>query len=52
MVEVHTCPFCELRFAMRVEVEYHISTDHPGHIEAPVEDDTWPQPDAGPGSAT
>jgi hypothetical protein len=51
MVDVHTCPFCELRFLSRVEVEYHIGSDHPGHIEAPVDDDTFPQPDSGTGAA-
>jgi hypothetical protein len=51
MVEVHTCPFCELRFANRVEVEHHITVDHPGHIHAPVDDDTFPQPGADRGAS-
>ena len=39
-VSVHQCPYCELRFATRNEVEDHIAVDHP----RAVDDDTFPAP--------
>jgi hypothetical protein len=38
--DVHQCPYCELRFATRNEVEDHVAVDHP----RPVEDDSLPAP--------
>ena len=38
MSDVHHCPYCELRFATRNEVEDHVAVEHP----RPVEDDTRP----------
>jgi hypothetical protein len=41
MVDVSQCPFCELRFPTRVELEDHIATDHPGVMPGDeVDDDT------------
>lgn len=25
---IHTCPLCELRFAFRTELEWHLAEDH------------------------
>jgi len=36
--DVHQCPYCELRFTNRNEVEDHVAVEHP----RPVEDDTRP----------
>jgi hypothetical protein len=27
-MSVHTCPFCELRFVSRSELEWHLAEDH------------------------
>jgi hypothetical protein len=43
VTEVHQCPYCELRFASRNELEDHISCDHPRELD----DDTVP-PNARP----
>ncbi|HEX8804373.1 MAG TPA: hypothetical protein VF743_09270 [Acidimicrobiales bacterium] len=40
MTDVHHCPFCELRFVSRAELEGHIAIEHPG----PDDDDTVPPP--------
>ena len=29
-MSVHQCPKCELRFALRTELEYHCREEHPG----------------------
>ncbi len=39
MTEVHQCPYCELRFGSRNELEDHISRDHPREFD----DDTDPR---------
>jgi hypothetical protein len=31
--DVHHCPFCELRFVSRNEVEDHVALDHPRRID-------------------
>jgi hypothetical protein len=31
MSDVDQCPYCELRFARRVELKDHIEHDHPSH---------------------
>jgi len=31
--DVHQCPYCELRFLTRNEVEDHIAVDHPRHVD-------------------
>jgi hypothetical protein len=33
MTEVHQCPYCELRFGSRNELEDHISRDHPRELD-------------------
>jgi hypothetical protein len=38
MTDVHQCPYCELRFRARTELDDHVATEHPG----PVDDDTSP----------
>jgi hypothetical protein len=40
-VSVHQCPYCELRFTTRNEVEDHVATDHPGDVD----DDSFPASD-------
>ena len=48
MVDVRHCPYCELRFPTKVELEHHIATDHPGKLEEDeVDDDTRGLPGAG-----
>ncbi len=32
MVDVSSCPFCELRFAARWELKLHLEAEHPGRI--------------------
>lgn len=29
MTDVHQCPYCELRFVTRNELEDHVAADHP-----------------------
>ncbi|HEY3143529.1 MAG TPA: C2H2-type zinc finger protein [Acidimicrobiales bacterium] len=36
MTDVHQCPYCELRFISRNELQDHIAADHP----QPADDDT------------
>jgi hypothetical protein len=36
VTDVHQCPYCELRFTTRNEVEDHMASDHP----RAVDDDT------------
>ena len=38
-IDVHTCPYCELRFDYHNEVKDHILRDHPEHpdVAATVE---------------
>jgi hypothetical protein len=38
MTDVHQCPYCELRFATRNELEDHVGADHP-RVRT-VDDDT------------
>jgi hypothetical protein len=43
MSDVSQCPRCELRFPNRVELESHLSLDHPGAVrkeDEAVDDDT------------
>jgi len=48
MVDVRHCPYCELRFPSKVELEHHIATDHPGKLkEDVVDDDTRRLPGSG-----
>ena len=37
VADVHQCPFCELKFLNRTELEFHCAEDHP-----PAEDDVEP----------
>jgi hypothetical protein len=47
VTDVHQCPYCELRFVSRNEVEDHVAGDHP----RAVDDDTAPDDDdRAPGS--
>jgi hypothetical protein len=41
VTDVHQCPYCELRFVSRNEVEDHVAGDHP----RTVDDDTVPSDD-------
>jgi hypothetical protein len=41
--DVHQCPYCELRFVARTELEDHIALDHPGQ-----DDDDTVSPPADP----
>jgi hypothetical protein len=38
--DVHQCPYCELRFVSRNELQDHVAVDHP----RAVDDDTSPPP--------
>jgi hypothetical protein len=38
--DVHHCPYCELRFVSRNELEDHVAVDHPLDHPPAVEDDT------------
>ena len=43
VTDVRQCPYCELRFVSRNEVEDHVSLEHPGRVDddtdnAPVDD--------------
>jgi hypothetical protein len=40
VTEVHHCPYCELRFGSRNELQDHIALDHPREVD----DDTTPRP--------
>jgi hypothetical protein len=33
VAEVHQCPYCELRFRSRNELEDHIACDHPRELD-------------------
>lgn len=33
MTDVHQCPYCELRFVSRNEVEDHVSLEHPRSVD-------------------
>ncbi|HKA83518.1 MAG TPA: hypothetical protein VKD21_06630 [Acidimicrobiales bacterium] len=39
MTDVHQCPYCELRFGTRNELEDHVACDHPRDVD----DDTEPR---------
>jgi sarcosine oxidase delta subunit len=41
VTDVHHCPYCELRFVSRNELEDHVAGDHP----RTVDDDTMPSDD-------
>ncbi|MDD9369275.1 MAG: hypothetical protein PV358_04110 [Acidimicrobiales bacterium] len=41
MTDVHHCPYCELRFVTRNEVEDHVARDHPRNVD----DDTMTSDD-------
>jgi hypothetical protein len=32
-VESHQCPFCELRFAAKWELDLHIADSHPDRVD-------------------
>jgi hypothetical protein len=32
-IEVHQCPYCELRFAAKWELDAHIAADHPDRVD-------------------
>lgn len=38
VTDVHHCPYCELRFVSRNELEDHVASDHPRKVD----DDTEP----------
>jgi hypothetical protein len=40
VIEVHQCPYCELRFQTRTELEDHIAVEHAGQDD----DDTFTPP--------
>ncbi len=33
-IESHQCPYCELRFAAKWELDLHITESHPGRAES------------------
>jgi hypothetical protein len=35
----HQCPYCQLRFAQRWELEHHLRTEHPEAPDPPGPDD-------------
>ena len=37
VTDVHQCPYCELRFVSRNEVEDHIALEHPGWVDDDTE---------------
>jgi hypothetical protein len=39
VIDVHQCPYCELRFGSRNELQDHIASDHPRELD----DDTDPR---------
>ena len=39
MIDVHQCPYCELRFVSRNEVEDHVALEHRHGVD---DDDTLP----------
>jgi hypothetical protein len=44
VIDVHQCPYCELRFVSRNEVEDHVALEHRHGVD---DDDTLPA-DRGP----
>jgi hypothetical protein len=32
-IEAHQCPYCELRFAAKWELELHIADSHPERVD-------------------
>jgi hypothetical protein len=47
MADVRQCPYCELRFLLRNELDMHIALDHPDVARDDVDDDTVPPPAGG-----
>ena len=45
--DVHQCPYCELRFVTRNEVEDHIAVDHPRDVDDDTESAPSPRTDPG-----
>ncbi|HZA78883.1 MAG TPA: hypothetical protein VE623_21105 [Acidimicrobiales bacterium] len=41
MTDVRQCPYCELRFGSRNELQDHVASDHPRELD---DDDTEPPP--------
>jgi hypothetical protein len=37
VTDVHQCPYCELRFVSRNEVEDHVALEHPGRVDDDTE---------------
>jgi hypothetical protein len=37
VTDVHQCPYCELRFVSRNEVQDHIALEHPGRVDDDTE---------------
>jgi hypothetical protein len=44
MSDIRQCPYCELRFLSRNELDMHIALDHPDHRDDDVDDDTASPP--------
>ena len=38
VIDVHQCPYCELRFVSRNEVEDHVALEHPGRVDDDTDD--------------
>ncbi|HEX6166921.1 MAG TPA: hypothetical protein VFZ30_09045 [Acidimicrobiales bacterium] len=36
--DVRQCPYCELRFVSRNEVEDHVALEHPGRVDDDTDD--------------
>jgi hypothetical protein len=38
VTDVHQCPYCELRFVSRTELEDHVALDHPRSVDDDTDD--------------
>jgi hypothetical protein len=38
VTDVHQCPYCELRFVSRNELEDHVALDHPRSVDDDTDD--------------
>lgn len=47
VTDVHQCPYCELRFTSRNELDDHIALDHPRAVD---DDTAAPRDKPAPGS--
>ena len=42
VIEVHHCPYCELRFVSRNELQDHMAVDHPRAVDDDTDGDVTP----------